>query len=110
MMTSYKNIVYSGPQFKFADFSGDSVVIHFRHIGGGLLSRNGKPLNCFALAGTNGTFVPAHAAIAGATIVLTAKGIMRPVAVRFAWRDTSVPNLMNKAGLPALPFTAEEKR
>ncbi len=31
----------------------------------------------------------------------------RPVAVRFAWRETAQPNLINGAGLPAFPFRTD---
>ena len=102
----FRNVVYSGPQFKSADFSGKQVVIHFRHVAGGLASRSGKPLSWFQIAGTNGKFVLAQAGIKGDSVVVQAPGVMNPTAVQFAWCDIAVPDLMNMAGLPALPFQA----
>jgi sialate O-acetylesterase len=106
----HAGLVYSGPQFTVAKFKGSAVVIHFQHLGGGLASRNGKALNWFDLAGGNGKFFPATAVISGNdnTVVVRSQNVPAPVAVRFAWSDIAVPNLMNKAGLPALPFQARK--
>lgn len=98
----------SGPVFKSADFDGNQVVIHFTSVGGGLLSRDGKPLNWFQLSGRNGTFVNASARIVGRTVVVQSLKISAPTAVRFAYSDLAVPNLMNKEALPALPFQARK--
>ena len=38
----------------------------------------------------------------------TAPGVDHPVAVRFAWHKLAEPNLMNREGLPAVPFRAGE--
>jgi sialate O-acetylesterase len=100
--------IYSGPVFKSAEFSGKQVVIHFTQVGRGLVSRNGKRLNWFQLAGGNGKFVDADAQIVGKTVVVHAPQISDPMAVRFAWSDIAVPNLMNAAGLPALPFKSRK--
>ncbi len=105
----FKHIIYSGPQFKSAAFSGDHVVIAFRNVGGGLVARNGKSLSWFQIAGSDGKFFPAQAAIVGNTVVVHAANVTQPTAVRFAWSDVAVPNLENKANLPALPFEAVKK-
>ncbi len=99
---------YSGPVFQSAEFDGNQVVIHFTDVGGGLLSRDGKPLNWFQLSGRNGTFVNARAQIVGRTVVVRSPKISTPTAVQFAFSDIAVPNLMNKESLPALPFEARK--
>ena len=48
----------------------------------------------------------ADAKIDGDTVVLTREEVAQPVAVRFAWSQVAVPNLMNKEGLPASAFRA----
>lgn len=103
-----KGIVWSGPVFSSAVFSGSTVVLHFTHSAGGLASRNGKPLNWFYLSANNHHWVPAQAKIVGDTVVVQSAGLSDPVAVRFAWNCMAQPNLMNKAGLPALPFQAKK--
>ncbi len=103
-------VVWSGPVFKSARFSPGKVSIRFVHLFGGLASRDGKPLNCFELAGPGGKFVAARAVIHGSTVVVDAPQVAAPDRIRFAWSDVAVPNLMNKAGWPALPFEAKKSQ
>ncbi len=79
----------------------------FDHADGGLMSKDGQPLTWFTIAGADGKFVPADAKIAGDTVEVSAAGIEKPVAVRFAWDETAQPNLFNAAGLPAEPFRTD---
>ncbi len=99
-----------GPLFKSATFSDGIVKIKFDHVNGGLTSRNNKPLTHFELAGANGKFVRAQAEIRNNEIVVSCDRIKHPVKVRFAWRNTAQPNLMNKSGLPASAFRAAAMR
>jgi len=98
------NLVYSGPLYKGMTVEGDKIRITFDHVGGGLKSRDGKPLNWFSIAGVDGEFVEATAVIDGATVVVSSDAIKSPAAVRFGWSETAEPNLMNAEGLPAGPF------
>ncbi len=99
-----KGINWSGPVFASAAFHGNTVVLHFKHIAGGLASRNSRPLTWFQVSGKNHKFLDAQARIVGDTVVVHAASVPEPTAVRFAWNCVAQPNLMNKAGLPALPF------
>jgi len=81
-----------------------AIRIQFSHVGGGLASRNRKPLNSFEIAGNDGVYVPAEAKIEGDTVVVSASRVPKPDAVRFAWSEIAQPNLMNKQDLPAAPF------
>ncbi len=102
-----KDLVYSGPEFKEMKIKGDKLRLGFDHVGGGLASRDGKPLDWFEiLDADDGWFIPADAAIDGETVVLSAAGVKKPVAMRFAWNQLATPNLMNKEGLPAGAFRA----
>jgi sialate O-acetylesterase len=102
------DLVYSGPLFKSASFEGNKARIKFDHVGGGLVSRDGKPLTHFQLAGEDQKFVDAKAEIAGDEVVVQAEGVEKPIAVRFGWHQEAEPNLSNKAGLPASPFRTDE--
>jgi len=102
-----KDIVYSGPIYKSMKVEGDKIHLLFDHIGGGLVMKNGKSLKSFAIAGENREFIWAKAKIDGETIVVSAKGIKHPVAVRYAWASNPDVNLYNKAGLPASPFRTD---
>ncbi len=103
-----KDLVYSGPLYKTLKTEGSKVRLSFAHVGGGLKSRDGKPLTEFEVAGEDGKFVPAEAAIDGDAVVVQAKGVETPTQVRFGWRNIANPNLMNKEGLPASPFRTHD--
>jgi sialate O-acetylesterase len=96
--------VSSGPVFRSVKFTGGKAIVKFEHTHGGLVSKDGQPLNWFTLAGVDGKFISAEATIVGDTVEVSAPEIKRPCAVRFAWAETAQPNLFNAAGLPALPF------
>ncbi|HVV03054.1 MAG TPA: sialate O-acetylesterase, partial [Puia sp.] len=97
-----KAVEWSGPVYKRLEVRGDKIELNFSH--GGLVSRDGKPLDWFEVAGKDGRFVPAKAVISDDKVIVS--GVKKPVAVRFGWNEGAQPNLYNKAGLPAMPFTA----
>ena len=102
------DLVYSGPLYKAMRIEDKSIRIAFAHAGGGLISRDGKPLSDFSIAGDDGKFVPAEARIDGATVLVNAKEVAKPKNVRFAWHHMVNPNLSNKEGLPAGPFKTDD--
>jgi len=102
-----EGLVYSGPLYKAMKVEGGKVRIRFDHVGGGLISRDGKPLTCFTIAAEDGKFMPASATIDNETVVVSSDAVGAPTAVRFAWTDDSEPNLSNKEGLPASPFRTD---
>jgi len=97
-------IVCSGPLYKSMDVKGDKIRLKFAHVGGGLKSRDGKPLREFQIAGADGAFHAAKAVIEGDAVVVSAEQVKKPTQVRFGWHKTANPNLINKEGLPASPF------
>ncbi|HEY0257954.1 MAG TPA: sialate O-acetylesterase [Candidatus Methylacidiphilales bacterium] len=102
-----KNLVASGPTFQSMTLADAEIHVTFDQVGGGLVSRDNKPLTDFEIIDADqGGFVPATAVISGSTVVLTAPSVSKPVAMRFAWTNTATPNLMNKEGLPAGAFRA----
>ncbi|MBY0232463.1 MAG: sialate O-acetylesterase [Gemmataceae bacterium] len=103
-----KDVAYSGPLFKGAKFDGGKAVVSFAHAAGGLKARDGKALTTFELAGEDGKWHVAEAAIEGETVAVTSKAVAAPVNVRFGWSKTANPNLINKEGLPAGPFRSKD--
>ncbi|HEV3415642.1 MAG TPA: sialate O-acetylesterase [Pirellulales bacterium] len=101
-------IVYSGPIYKSMTIEGEKIRIAFDHVGGGLVSRDGKPLTEFTIAGADKNFLPAVAEIDGSTVVVVNDAVTNPVAVRFAFSGVAQPNLANKEGLPAAPFRTDK--
>ena len=84
------------------------VRVSFAHTGGGLKSRDDKPLSTFEIAGEDGKFVPAEAVVDGKDVVVSSKSVEKPTQVRFGWTNTTNPNLSNKEGLPASPFRTKD--
>jgi len=116
-------VVYSGPMCKGITFEGSKVRVHFDSIGRGL--QIGSPpadwypnekrvstdkLLGFYVAGKDGKFSPATAAIDGNTVVAWSPEAPHPTLVRYGWYDLEkgFNNLYNKEGLPAVPFRSDE--
>ena len=102
-----ERLVYSGPMYKQMKISGNKIELEFNDIGSGLVSKNGKPLDWFTIAGADGKFVVANAVISGNKVVVSSPQVSAPTAVRFGWDETAQPNLFNKEGLPAAPFRTD---
>ena len=103
-----KDLVYSGPLYQSMAVEGNKARLSFAHVGGGLKSRDGKPLADFQIAAADGKFAPAEATIDGSTVVVQSKDVAAPTQVRFGWHNTANPNLMNAEGLPASPFQTND--
>jgi len=101
------DLVYSGPTFQSLAIEGNTLRVRFDHADGGLVSRDGQPLNWFEIIDADeGGFVKAEARIDGSSVVLSSPEVPHPVAMRFAWNQIAEPNLVNGAGLPAGAFRA----
>lgn len=100
------NIVYSGPIYKAMKVERHKIRISFDYTGSGLYCKGDK-LTCFTIAGNDKVFYPADAVIDGNTILVSSDKVKNPVAVRFAFENTDVPNLFNKEGLPASTFRTD---
>jgi sialate O-acetylesterase len=102
-----KDLICSGPLYKDFRVKGSAIKIHFDHVGGGLILKNGKALTEFEVAGTDKIFHPANAEIDGDAIIVSSPEVPHPVAVRYAWRDNPTCSLFNAEGLPASPFRTD---
>lgn len=98
------NVVYSGPAFAGKTVEGAKIRVKFTSTGGGLVTRDGKPVDWFEIAGADGKFVPAEAVIEGSDVLVSSPQVAQPAQVRLGWSQLGTPNLMNKEGLPASAF------
>lgn len=105
-----KKIVPSGPLYREHEVVGAKVTLRFDHVGGGLSAREGEALTGFTVAGKDQVFVRATARVEGDHLVVFSPAVPAPVAVRYAWDDNPVCNLVNAEGLPASPFRTDDWR
>ncbi|MDB5268901.1 MAG: sialate O-acetylesterase [Hymenobacter sp.] len=103
-----KALPHSGPRYQAMQVKNGEVRLTFDYAEG-LLSRDGA-LREFTLAGADSVFRPAQARIVGRTVVVSSPQVAQPVAVRFGWSKSPMPNLFNGAGLPASPFRTDQWR
>jgi len=108
-----ENMVYKkseqvyGPMFQDFTIDGNKIVIRFSETGSGLTIRNDEDIKGFAVAGKNRKFYWAKAVIDGSSVIVSSEKVSKPVAVRYAWADNPECNLINKEGLPAVPFRTD---
>jgi sialate O-acetylesterase len=102
-----RDIVCSGPIYRESVFQDGKVRLKFDHIGTGLATRDGKAPSDFEIAGADKVFRPAAAVIDGDELMVSSDQVAEPKAVRYAFTSQAMPNLINKAGLPASPFRTD---
>lgn len=98
-----QDIVPCGPVYTHMAIEGRAIRLHFKHCDGGLHGTGG-----FFIAGADGAFKPADAAIEGDTVLVSSPEVPIPCMVRYAWADNpAVADLRNGAGFPASPFRTD---
>jgi sialate O-acetylesterase len=104
-----RGLVYSGPMYRSMSVEKGKVRLTFDSVGSGLASRDSSPLTGFAIAGEDRKFVWAEARIEGKNeVVVSSDRVAKPVAVRYAWSDNPICNLVNRKGLPAPSFRTDD--
>lgn len=103
-----KDVVKSGPLHRDHRIIEGRVHVQFSHIGTGLKTRDGEPLQHFEIQDEEGNWHWAQAEIKDDQIVISHPKVKRPAAARYAWAaNPATANLVNSAGLPASLFTTE---
>ena len=88
---------------------GGAMRVYLTHAEG-MTGKNGPEIKGFEVAGADGKFAPASAKVEGNTILVASASVTAPVSVRYGWADDPGCNLINQAGLPAVPFRNEVPR
>ncbi len=101
-----EKIVAQGPKFKEFRVDGSTVVIKFDNAAG-LKTKDNEAPKAFWLAGKDQAWHRAEATISGDTVSVESKEVSIPVACRYAFAGMPKNNLVNGAGLPALPFRTD---
>jgi len=130
-----REIAHASPMLDSIKVEGAKVRVKLKNVGGGLVAKpfedpvtpKGPTLEKrfggvdvatlrpktavlgFAVAGEDKKFAWAdEATIEGDCVVVSAKAVAKPVAVRYAWENNPVCNLYSKDGLPACPFRSDD--
>ena len=94
------------PHFAAMKIDKDKAILTIASVG--KLSVKGKTIQSFQIAGQDKVFYPAEAKIEkNGTIVVSAKQVKLPVAVRYCFTNAGVPNLFDTNGLPLVPFRTD---
>ena len=99
-----QTLVSAGPVFGEVVFSPEKAEVPVRENAEGLMLKGPEG---FELAGADGQFHPAQAVLRGSWIVVTADGVTRPTALRYAFQNMPACTVYNGAGIPALPFRTD---
>jgi sialate O-acetylesterase len=103
-----ENVVSSGPTFASIQIEGDCARIKFGNLGSGLQIRDKYGYaRGFEIAGADGRFLWARAQQDGQDVVVSNQAVRQPMAVRYDWSNTPDGNVLNKDGLPAIPFRTD---
>ncbi len=103
----FKEISFDSPVYSNHVVEKDKIKIHFNNAANGLIAK-GDQISSLEIAADDKRFLPAQAKIEGNTIIVSNKNIKNPVAVRFAFNNTAIPNLFNKEGLPVNLFRTDD--
>ena len=98
---------YKSPFFESIKIEKDNVRVSFSNAAKGLKS-TGKSPSKFMIAGNDQKFSEATAKIEGNAVILSSKLVKTPVAVRFCFDDTSMPDVFSTEGLPLAPFRTDK--
>lgn len=95
------------PRFAGVTISKNKAFVSVKSLS--RLSCKEKEIKSFQLAGADKKFYPATAVVdKKGNIVVSAKEVMEPVAVRYCFTNDEVPNLFDSNGLPLMPFRTDK--
>jgi sialate O-acetylesterase len=102
------NLAYSGPLPYTTKVRNDRIILTMKNAERGLklMLREGK--NGFQVAGGDRKFVDANVKVERYRLVVSSPEVPHPVAVRYAFSNTSEATLFNSAGLPAPSFRTDD--
>ena len=108
-----QKLPYRSPEIKDAKFDGGKALLTFDYAPQGLRTVDTDEVKGFMICGEDKKWVWAKASIIGGSkkgtnqIEVSAEGIAKPVAVRYAWADNPICNVYSAEGLPVTPFRTD---
>ena len=105
--TYNKKVIYSGPIYKSMKAGKDNIVLTFDYAKNGLIIKELNGENNFQIAGKDKIFKNAQVKVQGNKLIVFNNEVKNPVAVRYAFTNTSEATLFNKEGFPASSFRTD---
>jgi sialate O-acetylesterase len=106
-LTYKQPVEYAGPMFQTANPENGVMRVYLTH-SDGMQARGGGAITGFEIAGADGKYVPGEVKVDGNTLLISSAQVASPMAVRYAWADDPLCNLVNQVGLPASPFRSDQ--
>lgn len=104
----YGKGIATGPVYDRVEAKGTEATVYFEAgTAEGLKAAKGA-LDDFEVANVDAEYVPARAVIDGEAIKLSSDDLSRIFYVRYNWDEDPDQGLVNRAGLPAVPFRTED--
>ncbi|HWK56277.1 MAG TPA: sialate O-acetylesterase [Parapedobacter sp.] len=97
----YRSPLYSGYKAQ-----GKTITISFDYLENGL-QVVGDRITDLYIAGADRIFHEAVGTIKGNELIVSSPAVNAPMAVRFGFTETAMPNLFNTNGLPVAPFRTD---
>lgn len=98
---------FESPKYKSMEIKEGSVTVSFDDVANGITSYD-KEVTGFELAGEDKVFYPAKTVVRRKSVVLTSDKVVKPVAVRYLWKDFAKAELFSAGGLPVSSFRTDE--
>lgn len=93
------------PMYRSSYVRGNAMIVQTEHAAAGFVLR-GEPCG-FELAGEDGVYYPAEAALMPDCITLTAEAVPAPKYARYAWTNYMEVTVFGSNGLPLAPFRTD---
>lgn len=105
----FANLEPRSPTYRAMEVAGNKAKLTFDHVGTGLRTVDVDEVKGFAVCGEDRQWKWAQARISGTgEIEVWSEEVAAPVAVRYAWADNPVCNVVSKEGLPLTPFRTDD--
>lgn len=98
----YNNLQAVSPSFASATVDGANITVRFNDARAGFIDYG--EFEGFEIQSSGGTWHKAKAILTRGGVVLSAKEVHEPIAIRYCYHDFMIGNLKSNAGLPVVPF------
>jgi sialate O-acetylesterase len=101
--------VYRSPEFQSLQIKDGKAIVKVNCFGSGLRTFDVEEAVGFAVCGEDKAWHFAKGKVLGNdTIEITCAEVPAPIAVRYAWANNPVCNVINREGLPLTPFRSDD--